>query len=101
MEGQRRFALTGLTWPGNDPHVLHGAAAEYEADMQLADSRRGFAGSCRPAPVEVPGAHELAEQRQRFTRLSSGPLACNTEARPPAGLEAKSDAIRPNFRPVG
>ena len=64
MERQRRLAFARLSAAGNDPDVLHRAAAEHPAEVQLAARGGGAAVSAEAGPGDVPGADELAEQLQ-------------------------------------
>ena len=58
------LALAGLAAAGNDPDVLHGAAAQNPADVQFAGRGGRLAVSAGSGPLQVPGAHELPEQHQ-------------------------------------
>src|SRR6478672_3501822 len=64
VEGQRRLHRAGRATPGHDPHVLHGAASEHPADVQLTECRDGAAVGSDARPGDIPGADELPVQMQ-------------------------------------
>ena len=61
MKRRGWLALAGVAAAGNDPDVLHGAAAQNPADVQFAGRGGSLAVSAGSGPLQVPGAHELPE----------------------------------------
>src|SRR6476646_8350622 len=71
MEGERRHARARLSATRDDPDVLHGAAAEHPAEVQLAAGGVGLPFGVEPRPGDVPRPDELAEQLQ-LLRIGAG-----------------------------
>jgi hypothetical protein len=55
-----------LAAAGDDPDVLHRAAAQHPAEVQLAGHPGWPAVGPGPGPFERPGADELSEQLKPF-----------------------------------
>ena len=87
-----RLALAGLAAAGNDPGVLHGAAARDPAGVQFAGRGGGLAVSAGSGPLQVPGARELPGQHQLAGVLAG--RAGNVQG-------AGEPVIRPGWPPRG
>src|SRR5262249_3388287 len=64
VEAQRRLALAGPPAARDDPDVLHGAAAQDPAEVQLTAHRDGLPAGIPPGPFQAPGADEAAEEHE-------------------------------------